>query len=182
MKQNLRWTLATLLIALAIFVVIGLLFQTARVEGSSMEKSFYNGQYLVVNKVLYHFRSPDRGDVIIFHPPPSTDSVYIKRIIGLPSDHVSIVSINDGGDGRVYINGKLLEEPDCIPPVRTYSKEWNTVPQDCYLVLGDNRNSSDDSHVWGFVPSDSIIGEVWLCYWPPGEWGISPDYAYSMAA
>ena len=140
-----------------------------------METSFHDGQYLLVNKLSYHFGSLERGDVIIFHYPPNPGQLYIKRIVGLPQERVEI------RDGEVYINGKLLEEPICIHS--TYPEGNNTpmtVPPDEYFVLGDNRNHSSDSRSWGTVPRENIVGEVWLCYWPPGEWGLSPGYEATL--
>ena len=139
-----------------------------------METSFHDGQYLLVNKLSYHFGSLERGDVIIFHYPPNPGQLYIKRIVGLPGETVKVEG------GRVYIetvDGKTVVDP--FPTPTQNSARWR-VPSDEYFVLGDNRNHSSDSRNWGTVPRENIIGEVWLCYWPPGEWGLSPGYEATL--
>jgi len=147
-----------------------------------METSFFEGQYVLVDKLTYHFHSPQRGDVIVFHKPnkkPNEPSeLYIKRIIGLPGEQVEI------REGRVYITKdgeqQVLEESEYIPLITIYQMSPLTVPDGEYFVLGDNRNSSSDSHGGWTVPRESIIGKVWLCYWPPSEWGLSPEYSAAL--
>ncbi len=179
MKSYLRQILITLLIALVIFGAVHSTLESREVRLTSMEPSFHEGQRLLVNKVTYHFGSPQRGDVIIFHSPTNPSEAYIKRVIGLPGERVEIKQ------GDVYINGKLLQEPDYIP--KTYANSANTlVPPDRYFVLGDNRNHSNDSPDWvaitegGAIPEEDIIGKVWLCFWPLSEWGLSPSYSATV--
>jgi signal peptidase I len=133
-----------------------------------MEPSFHNGQYLVVNKAIYFFRAPQRGEVIVFYK--ESGLAYIKRIISLPGDVIEIK------DGELYINGRLLQEPPYIPS-DYYSYGPKKIPPDCYFVLGDNRIHSSDSRGGWTVPREDIVGKAWLCYWPPGEWGLSPSYS-----
>lgn len=145
-----------------------------------METSFFEGQYVLVDKLTYHFHSPQRGDVIVFHnpEPEKWNLLYIKRVIGLPGETVEI------REGRVYItkDGKqhVLEESKYIPLITDYQMSPLTVPDGKYFVLGDNRNSSTDSHTGWTVPRENIIGKVWLCYWPPSEWGLSPEYSAAL--
>jgi signal peptidase I len=179
MKGFWRRLLIYLIIILVVFTGVRFCLQSSRVEGSSMKPSFYDGQYLLVNKVSYHFGSPQRGDVIILHPPPAPEELYIKRIIGLPDEEVEI------RDGRVYIDGNRLDEPDYLdeypsPYKAPYNYGPERVPEDSYFVLGDNRPISYDSHDWGFVPAENIVGKVWICYWPPGDWGLSPAYSATL--
>ena len=177
MKSALRQALITILIVLIIFAVMRTTLHSYTVEGTSMEPSFSKGQYLLVNKVSYHFRSPQRGDVIIFQPPAPSHGPYIKRIIGLPGERVEIK------EGKVYIYGRELKETingkklEQIP----YSDNCSvTLSADQYFVLGDNRPHSTDSRKWGPVAKENIIGKAWLCYWPPGDWGLSPSYSATM--
>ena len=171
MKVPLRELLITIIIALIIFAVVQTTLQSYRVEGRSMKPSFSNGQYLLVAKVLYRFGSPQRGDVIIFHPPISSTRPYIKRVIGLPGERVEIK------EGKVYINDRELEE---TPDFYTPGNCLQILEEDEYFVLGDNRDESSDSRSWGPVSKEDIIGKAWLCYWPPGEWGLSPRYSAAM--
>jgi signal peptidase I len=134
-----------------------------------MEPQFHEGDRLLVNKVVYHFGEPKRGDVIILHPPSDPKAVYIKRIIALPGDTVEVKG------GAVYVNGTKLDEPYIKePPAYTLHKE--IIPENEYFVLGDNRNNANDSHNGWTVPRQNIIGKAWLIFWPPGEWGLVTHY------
>ena len=170
MKVPLRELLITIIIALIIFAVVQTTLQSYRVEGRSMKPSFSNGQYLLVAKVLYRFGSPQRGDVIIFHPPISSTRPYIKRVIGLPGERVEIK------EGKVYINDRELEE---TPDFYTPGNCLQILEEDEYFVLGDNRNASRDSHMGWTVPQDDILGKACLSIWPLDRLGFMPDYAYA---
>jgi signal peptidase I len=173
----------TVFLAAIIFIAVRSLAQNFRVEGRSMEPGLEDSQYLVVNKAVYlkinidklstfipfiHagdspqrflFRSPHRGDVIVFRAPTDPSRDFIKRVIGLPGDTVEVKG------GTVYVNGSPLDEPYIAAhPDYTYAKQ--TVPNGEYFVLGDNRNNSSDSHIWGFVPENNIIGQAMFRYWP----------------
>ena len=174
-KAHLREIVITLLIALIILGLMRIVVQSYSVEGESMETSFHNGQYLLVNKLSYRFHEPRRGDVIIFWPPKYTEKPYIKRVIGMPGEEVSI------SGGVVHINGTPLDEPDYIPTTPLYGESSVQVPEGEYFVLGDNRTSSSDSRSWGTVPRANIIGKVWFTYWPLGEWGFSPRYSTALS-
>jgi signal peptidase I len=174
MKVSLREILLTLFIILLIFVTLRVTVHSYKVYGQSMDPSFHNGQYLLVNKASYHLHSPRRGDVIVFQYPLNPSELYIKRIIGLPGERVEI------RNNQVYIDDELLEEPEYIPSTPNRGSPI-TVPPDEYFVLGDNRNHSADSRAGWTVPRDNIIGKTWLSYWPPGDWGMSPTYAWSLA-
>lgn len=134
------------------------LFQPFVVEGSSMEPSYYHGEYLFIEKVSYRLHEPQRGDVIVFKYPNNPNINYIKRIIGLPGETVSI------NEGEVYINDILLDEPylgndETTIVERNPDAQYEiTLPNDRYFVLGDNRDHSSDSRSGWLLPDDFIIG------------------------
>lgn len=159
MKRFIRDSLIIIVITLVVFLGLQATVQSTVVSGSSMEPNFENGQRLIINKFIYRFDEIERGDVVIFHPPSDTNVEYIKRVIGLPGETVEI------RNRLVYINGELLSE-SYIPDPPLYFMEEIEIPHGHYFVLGDNRNKSDDSHVWGPVPEGNIIGKVWFSIWP----------------
>jgi signal peptidase I len=112
--------------------------------------------------------------VIVFRYPRDPDQEYIKRVIGLPGDRVRIIN------GQVYVNDELIEEPYIAAPPR-YQSEWS-VPKDALFVLGDNRNNSSDSHNWGPVPMEYVIGRALFVYWPPESWGTIGNSLAASAA
>lgn len=140
------------------------------IPSGSMEPTLQINDRLVVEKVSYYINPPQRGDIIVFYPPENLfpkskrRDAFIKRVIGLPGDQVEIT------DGRVYVNGEPLEEGYIKAPP---NYEWGpkVVPDESYLVLGDNRNSSYDSHEWGYVPRENIIGKAVVRFWPPDRLG-----------
>lgn len=169
MKSLFREVLITLFVAVVVFFVLQTTIQSSVVVGGSMEPSFRDGQRLLINKAVYHFREPTRGDVIIFHPPYEYGRDYIKRVIGLPGDIVEIRL------GTVYVNGHKLQEP-YIKALPAYTLQPYKVKEDSYFVLGDNRNNSNDSHNGWIVPRQNVVGKAWLSIWPPDEWSLIADY------
>lgn len=135
------------------------LFEPFFVKGSSMEPNYYSFDYLIVDKISYHFTDPQRGDVVVFHPPFDNKVYYIKRIIGLPGERVVIK------DSKIFIyspenpQGKELKEPYLQEHYTSGSKDI-TLGKDEYFVLGDNREISSDSRSWGPVKRERIIGKV----------------------
>jgi signal peptidase I len=171
LRSWLQDLLETLLLALIIFLVINTLTGRYKVHGQSMEPSLHDGQYLIASKVTYWLHAPERGDVVVLRPPTSQDGIpYIKRVIGLPGDKIEV------RNGRVWVNGVALNEPYISGPP-AYTKSL-TVEEETYFVLGDNRNNSSDSHSWGLLPADNIIGKAVFCYWPIDCWGTTPHYTY----
>lgn len=176
----------TVLLAVVIWLVVN--FATARyvVEGQSMEPNLHTGQFLIVSRLHYmqigesiSFGDPQRGDIVVFDFPGNPSDDYVKRVIGLPGESVTIDEA-----GQVFINGQLIDEPYLAPeqtqPYRGRVGTW-TVPMDSYFVLGDNRNSSDDSRRWNELEETYIVGKAWLSYWPPQHWGVIPHYDYATA-
>lgn len=157
--------LETVFLSLALFLAINAISARIRVESISMQPTLYAGNFVVVNKLAYKFGTPSRGDVIIFHYPPDPNrEPYIKRVIGLPGDEVTVKN------GQVLVNGVALREP-YIAAAPRYENNWE-VPPDSLFVLGDNRNSSSDSHSWGMVPMKNVIGKAEVVYWPPEAWQL----------
>lgn len=152
--------------------------QPHQVRGGSMIPNFHDGEYILTDKVSYRFNNPERGDIIVFKAHTRLEQDFIKRIIGLPDDHISL------HNGSYYINGKLFEEPylpkDFITSPREFLGEDQEVfvPEDEYFVSGDNRSLSSDSRAWGFIKRGEIIGKVWLRYWPPQKFSFiqKPNY------
>ena len=151
-------TLQTILMALVLYFLIDLVLGRVRVENISMEPTLLPGQFILVNKMAYRLGDFNRGDVIIFHYPRNPNEDYIKRVVGLPGETITV------RDNHVYVNNQPLDEPYIAAPPQ-YSGEW-TVPPDQVFVLGDNRNQSSDSHSWGFVPHNLIVGRALVIYWP----------------
>lgn len=167
---------------LAVCLVIGMIIywqiaQPHKVSGQSMFPTFEHGDYIITNKVLYKIDAPHRGDVIVLHNPNNNTEDFIKRIVGLPGEKVKVQN------GRVYINGQILEEPYLKSSVTTRGGsqmpegEEKAVPDGEFFVLGDNRENSSDSRIIGFINKDAIAGKVFLRYWPQDAIGINPGQA-----
>ena len=157
-------TVETILLAVLLFIGINAVSARIRVDGFSMLPTLQSHQYVLVNRLAYRLGSPQTGDVIVFHYPRDPEQEYIKRVIGLPGDRVQIAN------GEVLVNGMLIDEP-YIADAPLYQTEW-TVPENSLFVLGDNRNNSSDSHNWGPVPLEYVVGKAVLIYWPLENWGL----------
>lgn len=174
MKGIVRDVLVTVLIAAVVYLGLRTAVQSFRVEGPSMLPNFHTGEWVLVNKLAYKFRQPQRGQVIIFHEPAVGNTDLIKRVIGFPGETVDMIN------GVVYIHetdGKVisLKEPYIsYPDTRSYTGQ--VIPPGEYFVLGDNRPVSEDSRYGWFVLKKDIIGEAWLVTWPPGNWGAAPNF------
>lgn len=163
----------TLIMAAILYFAIDAVFERVMVLNISMQPTLYEGNLILVNKLAYKVGKIQTGDVVIFHNPNFLEEDYIKRLIGKPGDVVKVEG------GVVYVNGTALTEPYLAAPPE-YSDEW-IVPADSVFVLGDNRNSSSDSHSWGFVPVEDLVGKALLVYWPFESMKIlsHPDYGFS---
>jgi signal peptidase I len=166
--------LETLILSLVLFVSINVISARIRVDGDSMVPTLLSGEYVVVNRLSYKLGNPQQGDIIVFHFPRDPKEEYIKRIIGLPGDDVEILN------GLVYINGQPLDE-NYLDVTMNYNGKWR-VPEGQLFVLGDNRNNSSDSHDWGTVPMDYVVGKAVLVYWPPPDWGLLDHVSLANAA
>lgn len=150
--------LQTLLLAVLLYFAIDAVFARVRVVNISMQPTFVEGDVLLVNKLAYKLGKLHTGDVVIFHNPNDLEEDYIKRLIGKPGDVVRVEG------GVVYVNDIPLTE-DYIADPPYYTGEW-TVPDGFIFVLGDNRNQSSDSHSWGYVPLEDLVGKALVVYWP----------------
>lgn len=156
--------LETLILAVVLYFGINAVSVRVRVDGFSMNPTLQDGEYILVNRLAYKIGNPVRGDIVVFSFPMDPRQDLIKRVIGLPGESISVQ------DGKVMINGIPLEEPYiAAPPI--YNGTWE-VPEGQLFVLGDNRNESKDSHEWGLLPMENVVGRAILIYWPPPEWQV----------
>lgn len=156
--------LETLVLAVVLYFGINAVSARVRVDGFSMRPTLQDGEYILVNKLAYRFSEPVRGDIVVFVFPINPEEDLIKRIIGVPGDTISIQ------DGVLTLNGTAVNEPYINAPP-AYNGTWQ-VPEGELFVLGDNRNDSRDSHQWGLLPIENVIGRAVLIYWPPEEWQV----------
>ena len=183
MPRLAREILEAVLLALVVLIVLQATVRNFKVEGSSMAPTLESGQFLVVDQASFLkfdrerlsrvvpfwkvddaepefvFTPPERGEIIVFRYPRDTTKDFVKRVLGLPGETVEVRS------GTVYVNGEAIREQylrrldgSSVPPLILGEKE--------YYVIGDNRRNSNDSRAWGAVPEESIVGRVWLVYWP----------------
>jgi signal peptidase I len=155
-------------VVIAIIVIL-FLYQPVKVEGTSMTPALINEERIFINKFVYRFgfSDIDRGDTIVFWAPEDPSRSYIKRVIGVPGDVVEIV------DGTVILNGKRQEEPYIRAEYRDrMSMTRRLIEAGHYFVLGDHRNSSNDSRSWGTVSREAIYGKAVFVYWPLNRLGL----------
>lgn len=160
-------------VLLAVFIMV-FVARAFTVDGPSMQPTLHSGERLLIDKLTYRFREPTHGDIVVFRYPADPSTYFIKRVIGVPGDHIRI------SGGQVYVNGVLLNEDYVLSP--TYSRYIDeVVPPGHYFVLGDNRGNSQDSRspLVGHIPRSSIVGRAILRYWPLNRVGIfsAPDVA-----
>ncbi len=144
------------------------------VDGASMDPTFKSGDYLIVDEVSYRFDEPERGSVLIFKYPKDPSKYFVKRVIGLPGETVEIRNGEVTVKNAENPDGILLDEPYVeSKKLDNYSFKLSTGE---YFVLGDNRNASADSRVWGAVPEDNIIGRPIIRVYPPALWPGVAEY------
>jgi signal peptidase I len=190
----LREMVETVIFALLVFLVVQSVSRNYKVQSISMQPNLYEGQYVVVNRVVFAngplidalkrtagkydlgrkvldgiFHSPQRGEIIVFTPVTNTKPDLIKRVIGIEGDKVEL------RQGQVYINDQPIDEP-YIRPAPGQSFGPVIVGKDQLFVMGDNRGNSSDSRVFGMLPMKNVIGRAWLRYWPPHDWGFIRHY------
>ena len=177
-----REIIETVVLTLLIFFAVHFSVQPFRVNGPSMQPHLYTNNLILVNLLAYDFGSPQRGDVIVFHPPIATDpgEYYVKRIIAVPGDTIKLTAT------AVYVNGKKLSEPyintlgpgnienpDVVPTL--------TLQKDQYWVMGDNRQDSQDSRFFGPISRSAIVGKAEVVIWPMNSLEWLPNYSYVFA-
>jgi signal peptidase I len=155
-------------------------YRTYYIPSESMAPTLAVNDRIVTDRTIYRTTSPQRGDVVLFRPPDrliemmqganiTPDTPFVKRVIALPGDTIEIKQ------GGVYVNDQLLQETYIAAPP-DYGWGPETVPPDAFFVLGDNRNNAFDSHFWGYVPRDRLIGKAFMRYWPPDRFGsLEPE-------
>ncbi|BAF59898.1 signal peptidase I [Pelotomaculum thermopropionicum SI] len=154
-------------IAVVLAVVIRLfVLEPFYIPSGSMEPTLKENDRIIVSKLNYRFQEPKRGDIVVFKFPRDPKRNFVKRLIAVGGETVALK------DGHLYINGQAVPE-DYLPPGLRFSDYGpREVPEGCYFMLGDNRNNSDDSRVWGFLPENLIVGKAVLIYWPLDRIGI----------
>lgn len=169
-RRTLRWIIEVVVIVAAAFILALLvqhfIVKPFAIPSPSMEPTLVQGDRVLVNRLVYRFRSPERGDVIVFHPPGRSESdPFIKRVVAVEGDTVAV------HDGRLYVNGVAQDEPFIKehPIVGDYPEV--TISSGCVWVMGDNRNNSGDSRVFGPVEEEAIMGKAFAIYWPLGHFG-----------
>lgn len=189
MSRVAREIVEAVVLALIVFLVIQTGVRNFKVEGASMQPTLHGGQFLLVNKLVYFkldnarisrlvpfwrvdhssqrfaLRSPNRGEVIVFHYPRDATKDFVKRVIGLPGETVEI------REGTTFINGDAIDEPYLTATDRSSSR-LTRLGQEEYYVMGDNRRGSNDSRNWGPVSEELLLGKVWFVYWPLSELGL----------
>lgn len=166
-RRELRSWTRDLAVALGLAVVVMIfLYQPVKVEGTSMNPLLSDQERIFINKFVYHFEPIDRGDVVVFWYPLDRSKSFIKRVVGLPGETIQIKA------GDVYVDGKEL--PDQYVPssyLDGSSFGPRRIPPDSYFVMGDHRDSSNDSRVFGPVPRQYIYGKAVFAYWPVDHFG-----------
>lgn len=172
MWRSLRENLQIIAIALALALLIRVFVAEPRyIPSDSMLPTLEVGDRLVVEKISYHFRSPAVGEIVVFDPPQqlqiqgyAKDQAFIKRVMGTPGQIIQV------RDGKVYRNNIPIQE-DYIAEPPNYQMQAVQVPENYLFVMGDNRNNSNDSHVWGFLPQQNVIGHACFRFWPLSRFG-----------
>src|SRR5436309_11661256 len=167
LRNEIRVWTRDLLIAIGLaLVIIVFLYQPVKVEGTSMAPLLSDQERIFINKFVYRFEPIQRGDVVVFWYPLDHSKSFIKRVVGLPGETVEI------RQGVLYVNGKVIPEP-YVPPQYEDNSDFAPlpVPKDHFFVLGDHRISSNDSRVFGPVPSQFIYGRAVFAYWPVDHFG-----------
>lgn len=163
LTEIVRFALLAILIVVPIRMFIA---QPFIVSGASMDTTFENGQYLIVDQLSYHLHDPARGDVVIFRYPRDPSKFFIKRVIGLPGDTVTIEDATVTITNETYPTGFVLDEP-YIKSMQPAAPMTEVLGPREYFVMGDNRDQSSDSRVWGVLQEERITGRAWLRLFPP---------------
>ncbi|MCP2518878.1 signal peptidase I [Candidatus Aminicenantes bacterium AC-335-K20] len=160
--RELKLFLLSLLLSIVfLFLMVSTIAQAYRVEGKSMQPSLQDNERIIVSKIVYKIKKIERFDIVIFKYPLKPNKFFIKRVIGLPGEKISIKN------GNVFINGLKLDEPYLKKDFKSHENlPLILIPKDHYFVLGDHRNWSNDSRAGWLVPQKNIVGKVIFRYWP----------------
>jgi signal peptidase I len=160
-EELVAWVKTVLSAAVYAILIVTFGFQVARVEGQSMAPTLEDQDRLIVNKLIYRWSAPRRGDIVMLYYPRDPSKSFVKRVIAEEGDTIRIV------DGRVYVNDVPVDDNYVLPEFRNHEDYGPLViEQGYYFVMGDHRNNSSDSRSWGLVPKRYIIGKVQLRWWP----------------
>ena len=173
LKKEVKEWLHSIAVALVLTLIIRTYVEQAfKIPSGSMRPTLLEGDKLFVNKYLYRFEMPKRGDIVVFKYPNDPKKDFIKRLVGFGGETVEI------RDGKIYIGGKVLDDPASFGKFYYYNHdpsgapgETTHVPADSYFVLGDNSANSTDSRFWGFVPKKNMLGKAIFRWWPPKRVG-----------
>ena len=172
-RKNVREVISTILylaiLCVAVYFILHYVGQSTVVRGDSMDTTLSDGQNLIMDKLSYHFRDPERYDIVIFKYPDDPSKIFIKRVIGLPGETVTVK------DGKIYIDGKeQTQAVSFCPEEMAGSFGPYEVPEDSYFVMGDNRNNSLDSRYWDntYVKKEAILAKAGFRYWPLNKVGF----------
>ena len=178
MNNKMRYLIKEWVEPIVIAVILALIIRTFvmqafKIPTGSMRPTLIEGDRIMVNKFIYKFREPKRGDVIVFISPEDKKKDFIKRLVGLPNENIQIAN------GSIIVNGRPAEESSILKKRHYYNRgdfgvegQGVAVPNDAYYVLGDNSISSRDSRYWGFMPKKYLLGKAFLIYWPPNRIGV----------
>lgn len=163
-------------ISLAIIIPVRyFLIQPFYVKGTSMEPNFHQYEYLIIDEISYRFHEPERGDVVVLRNPQQPSQFFIKRVIGLPGEHVEIKNYD------VFIDGEQLDESAYLDSsVETWGSEDLVLGDDEYYMMGDNRPASLDSRVFKAIDKSEMIGRTWVRAWPLKKWSTFPPVEYNI--
>ncbi|PSO44779.1 MAG: signal peptidase I [Parcubacteria group bacterium SW_4_49_11] len=185
LKETLRFIRFVLILAIVFWLIRSFVMQPFIVRGSSMEHTFSNGDYVIIEKLSYRMGEPQRGDIVIFNAgftssAPDDQSFFIKRVVGLPGETVRVQNNKVIIRNSSHPNGRILREPYLDEGVRTKPREYNrvTLASDEYFVMGDNRPNSSDSRVWGALNEKKIVGKPLVRAYPFDDFQIFTRSAF----
>ncbi len=165
-----KWLVVLIVLGTLVHFFVGTIYI---VDGQSMEPNFFSGQSIIVNRWQYNFGTPGRGDVVVLKFPGDPEhKKYIKRIIGLPGEKIAIK------DNQIFINDQLLKEEYLPAGTQTAPNLSRILGAGDFFLMGDNRQNSSDSRIWGSAPERDLIGKAWVTFWPASLWGIVPEVSY----
>ena len=168
-RENVEVIVTAVILAL---IIRTFLVQAFKIPTGSMRQTLIEGDRILVNKLIYRFKKPARGDIVVFKYPEDTKKDFIKRLIAFSGETLQIKN------GNIWVDGRLIDTPKIFQDIYYYNKpataygeegEVVKVPEDSYFVLGDNSASSRDSRYWGFVPKKYLVGKAMVIYWPIGR-------------